>query len=661
MGPAKRAAKAAAQVKGPTAKAETVADARSRRTLRRNNTGSIVQRILNEQFGDLTDAEKDAVKYGGLTLRERLCKDKSEQRHGSDGTVSMGKKYYEARRAEYGQNSSGKSALEVKDHTEVPNDKLLTAVREARQSAPQRSGLYDWLSNYGDDLLQSEMVGLGRFFLELKPWSSDQNLKLSVAMLRFWVRVDAETTYPEEMTAIRGHIDKTLVAAWSSMKSANIKVPVFWSAYKDVAKFVVSCPQVDQLLDASDFNGLGEVLEIVTSSSQLGMSMFGWALYAHQVARCSAIIEDEVAKLLLDDITEKSIKTVSSAVMKSLAKLPGSERLNVVRVVGMTYCGDEIKVQVDTLAQEVHFKIAALVKSASMSMYVKGEGYLLLEPLYCETSLHGPMTKFGHKIDASLLKQYQLARTTANGMLPDADQANGLFVKNAIETKLAVLTQIDDSFVLEAAWFLHMHAEGGHARLEAELLKPLPTEAGVTHDAKLAANALGIVKQSRLYTFVAPQHQASFNVGVEMVKAVASDRLPSIKAVEGNKTLMAVLDRLSFFVHYSKPISTGSSTPPEVLPGKAALAAKLRDIHNEKAAGEKITPERLREFHTFNWLLSPEDKASHNKLIKEAFSGAKGAKPGADAPAKGTKRKADEKTAGEKRMAAEESTLNLLK
>ena len=41
--------------------------------------------------------------------------------------------------------------------------------------------------------------------------------------------------------------------------------------------------------------------------------------------------------------------------------------------------------------------------------------------------------------------------------------------------------------------------------------------------------------------------------------------------------------------------------------------------------------------------------------------GAKGAKPGADAPTKGTKRKDEDKTAGEKRMAAEESTLNLFK
>ena len=59
---------------------ETDADARSRRTLRRNNTASIVQRILNELFPDLSDAEKDGVKVDGCTLRERLSKDKSDQR-----------------------------------------------------------------------------------------------------------------------------------------------------------------------------------------------------------------------------------------------------------------------------------------------------------------------------------------------------------------------------------------------------------------------------------------------------------------------------------------------------------------------------------------------------------------------------------------------------
>ena len=135
----------------------------------------------------------------------------------------------------------------------------------------------------------------------------------------------------------------------------------------------------------------------------------------------------------------------------------------------------------------------------------------------------------------------------------------------------------------------------------------------------------------------------------------------SRKAVEGSQVLRKLLDRLGYFVFYQKKHVAGASAAP-ALSGKAALAAKLTDVQNEKAAGEKITHDRLREFHTFNWLLSSEAKAERNKLVKEAFNGAKGGAKAAAAPkTKGTKRKADEKTAGQQKMEAEESTLNLFR
>ena len=108
--PGGRARNAAAKAK-LTADEETPADARARRTLRRNNTESIVQRTLNEQFSDFSDFEKDVVKVGGKTLRERLAFDKNDQRHNSETKLVRGNKYYEDRRREYSSSSGAASHL----------------------------------------------------------------------------------------------------------------------------------------------------------------------------------------------------------------------------------------------------------------------------------------------------------------------------------------------------------------------------------------------------------------------------------------------------------------------------------------------------------------------------------------------------------------------
>jgi hypothetical protein len=660
---AKRVQQAAARAKVLVSTAAADADARCRRTLRRNNTASIVQRILTETFGDMSDAEKDGVKVAGVTLRERLTADKTEQRHNSDSKVVMGKKYYDQRRAEFSNGTGARAQLLVKNEAEVPNDKLVQAVRLARQAAPQRGQLYDYLAN-SNLCSQSEMVGLARFFLELKPWSSDANLKLALAILKYWIRVSAENTYNDELDVVRPHVDKTLMAALSSMKSANVPMKVFWVTYSDMAKYIVNTTDVDTLLDVrGDWGQVGGQLEAVTGSSQLGMAMFGFALYEHQVLRCSKIIEAEVLILAGGQVTQAAIDQVQVRVVKKMEELPGHEKLNVVRVVGVAYRGTVVKVQVDTLRQEIEFKIAAFLKTQALS--IKGAGGISkLTPLFCEMALAVVLPPFAHGIDNKLVERFNLARTTANGMLAVIDHSNGLYVKNALDTKLDVLTQIDSTFVIEAAWFLHMHTAGGQALLEVKLLQPLPNAPGV-HDPKQAYNALQLVKQSQLYTFVAPQHQGAFNVGMEMVKAIASDRLPSTKVTEQHENLQVVLDRMAFYVHLALP--AGSKSKVASLHGKEALSQKLQTISLETGAGESVSNERLKEFHTFNWLLTAEERATHNQLVKDAFHGTKGgaksssSSSGTNPKQGGTKRKHDEKTAGEKKLEQEQNTLSLFK
>lgn len=659
-----RSSKAASKPGPSRSSNQDKSESRSSRQLKRNNTAAIVQRVLNETFGDMTDAEKDGVRVGGLTLRERLMRDKSSQRKGSDNKVVMGKKYYEEQRRDYAQGAMSRAALKVKNLDEVPDARLLSAVKLARQNVPQRGDLYDYLET-GPAPKQSEMVGLARFFMELKPWVSDANLKMACAVVKYWLRVNADTTFHEEMEVVRPMIDKTLVAAWTSMKAANISMPVFWSTYQPLARLVLSVEAAEKLFEChGQWAAVGKELVLVTSSSNLGMSLFGFALYEHQVTVGSAMIDLEVEKLLRGDISKAQVDAVVAAAQKKLQDESGAERLNVERVVAIKYCGASLEVHVDTLRHEICLKVAALVKTAALSQTASLSQAGALQYLFCEKDLLPELAMFRHKIDPELLRSYNLARETANSMLPVADHSNGLYVKNLLDTKTEVLTQIDDSFVLESAWLGHMHEMGGQAAIEEKLLAALPQDVG-QHDPKSTVARLQSIRSSPLFSYVAPPHQATFNVGMEMVKAVANDRLPSLGAVGKSVVLNHVLQRMSFYAYLE--VSGEEEGSVTKLSGKAALSAKLAELQERKRTGSPVNPGGLKEFHTFNWLLDQAERDIHSGLVREAYDGAKPPTRGASssnpkAAPGGHKRKAEnDKKVANKKLEQEEGTLKLFK
>ena len=138
--------------------------------------------------------------------------------------------------------------------------------------------------------------------------------------------------------------------------------------------------------------------------------------------------------------------------------------------------------------------VAAFIKTKALSQVVQGEVPFLV-PVFCEQSVLTVQPRIPHLIAPALLESFNLARQTANAMLPAVDHSNGLFVKTALDTKTSVLTQVDDSVVLEACWFAHMHGAGGQGMIEQKLLDSLPAGAG-KHDPKVALTSLQLVKRT---------------------------------------------------------------------------------------------------------------------------------------------------------------------
>eukprot|EP00969_Alexandrium_andersonii_P307224 13580396-Alexandrium_andersonii.AAC.1 len=95
-----------------------------------------------------------------------------------------------------------------------------------------------------------------------------------------------------------------------------------------------------------------------------------------------------------------------------------------------------------------------------------------------------------------------------------------------------------------------MHSIAGSNRLCELMMLALPSRPG-EHDVKAASAALQHLKAGPLYNFIAPEHQAKFNLGAEVVKAVASERLPSVQVALQDPALRPLVDSLAWFVSFS--------------------------------------------------------------------------------------------------------------
>ena len=103
------------------------------RKSRARSLDSIVSKMLADNFKGFRPTQTDGVVREGLTLRERLMRDKQA------GNMTMGKIYYAARRAEYEDDESPATKLQANHPLQAIDDKHRRQLRRSAARASRHS------------------------------------------------------------------------------------------------------------------------------------------------------------------------------------------------------------------------------------------------------------------------------------------------------------------------------------------------------------------------------------------------------------------------------------------------------------------------------------------------------------------------------------------
>ena len=164
-----------------------------------------------------------------------------------------------------------------------------------------------------------------------------------------------------------------------------------------------------------------------------------------------------------------------------------------------------------------------------------------------------------------------------------------------------------------------MAKEGGQKNLQARCLAAMPDGTKKT-TAKEVATALLLIKAGTFFKFVVEEVQSQINIAIEFVNSISADRMPTLRAAEGNKFLTEVKDKLRFFVHFEIP--GGSTHLPKLETGTAALTMLFKTQEHKFDAQEKVPLQDLHLFDALHWLLTPAQANKHQDMIQGIYTSA---------------------------------------
>ena len=170
-----------------------------------------VRRSLLDNFRSFTAKETDGTLVEGLTLRQRLRKDKETKLQKGSADVPFGRRYYEALRDMYAGKDRVEKLLAPQEGLKV-RENLVEAATAALKHPPNRSLMVAFLSST-QTLNQAEVCGVFRWLLKLNPSASAEQLECCKAVLRAVARLKLQAALPHECGLVRSKFDEVLLQA----------------------------------------------------------------------------------------------------------------------------------------------------------------------------------------------------------------------------------------------------------------------------------------------------------------------------------------------------------------------------------------------------------------------------------------------------------------
>ena len=190
----------------------TEAPSKQARLRRSNNVAATVARAIRDNFKEFKEQEVDSTLVDGLSLRARLTKDKSENQQ-KPGSIVMGRTYYNHLRLLYQSVQHPSKQLQVQNPDAEIRQELFQAMLAAKKVPAQRQQMLQLLQNMTTRPNQSELIGILRWMVELKPSVSSEQYQGVLQCMRWITRMGLETTFPEEIKVCHAALEQGLLQA----------------------------------------------------------------------------------------------------------------------------------------------------------------------------------------------------------------------------------------------------------------------------------------------------------------------------------------------------------------------------------------------------------------------------------------------------------------
>lgn len=538
----------------------------------------------------------------GKTLRERLTLDLLDANAGKK-KVTWGPFFYEQLRMIYRNPEAGSASLVAPSPSHPVSHSLSRGFEALEKTKPDRSLLWNYIKVTQTACNPTEAVGLGRFFLSLKPSCEKQRL-IALDAVRYMARTQWDTTHRDVFVVIRPWIDTVACIALHKHRTQKCDDASFWSVSKAWLPLLLDQAAMTAVQSAKQVSEVKPQLMKLIAACNLGARLFMASMETVLREMVSELVDQEVRKLFMSSaaVTEAKMGEAIAKAMEMVEGLDGIHLLPGKAEVQVQYCGTAVVVLCSSLSAHVTLAFWLVAKEIA----VVNE---LIPKFWNEDLFVLPAWKmqWKAKVAEDLVEAAGVARAALNSAIRGSAASTSERISKLVSGKAPNMLMTDPHFGLELACIQELVGSRSEFRIRDLLLSKLPSSTKAVTVSACAA-ALQVLQASEGFKLASLGAQSRFGEALKMVVAISEDRPPNVKEALKCSFLGLVVARLQYFLTW--PGAGGKSTTgADALPLIVAHAESL--VQRGTLAAEAAVPLKV-----YSWLLQDSLKARVAAIVK---------------------------------------------
>jgi hypothetical protein len=354
----------------------------------------------------------------------------------------------------YRSDTAPGEALKVVNKDAADDDiapELLKAFKRYMQNGDR--GLVIHALMLVESLNALEANGVLQFALQCEASTSPEQARIVRSSFRILFRLEFNKNHPDLLKCVKSWLDESWLHLWTLGGKGNSTKPGKFIMNNEPAIYLLlpedACNAVKVVAD-DNFAGCQQQLMEVVSSSDTGMSMFGFAVERVIANTVETAIRAEAAKLRtrVGVLTTEALENAKIECLEQVQKLPGVDFLPEKRSPSVQYRSRTYQVQIKGIWMNVDVAFECEWKTMAVS---SGD----LAGLYCEDDLVEGEMKFAKGlIGEDVLRNAASVRAGLNGVPLAEDGTDGLSIVALLKKKEKNTMATDPSFAyVEKAFF----------------------------------------------------------------------------------------------------------------------------------------------------------------------------------------------------------------